>query len=50
MVSTQSSLVAQWVKDLSIVTAVAQVIAMVWICSLAQELLHPVGAAKDIAF
>ena len=41
-----SSLVAQWVKDLAIVTTVALVIKVVWVWSLAQELSHATGAAK----
>ena len=43
-----SSIVAQQVKDLaSVVTAVALVTAVVWVCSLALELLHAVCTAKQ---
>ena len=35
-----------WVKDPTVVTAVSQVAAEAWVRSLAQELLHAVGATK----
>ena len=41
---------AQQVKDLSGVTAVAQVIAVAQVWSLAWELLHAEGAAKNNFF
>ena len=44
--SLGSSLVAQWVKDLALFTAMAWVTAMVQVQSLAQELLHVTGTAK----
>ena len=37
---------AQWVKDLAVVTAVALVSAVAQVRSLAQELTHAVGMAK----
>ena len=41
-----SSLVAQQVKDLAVVTAAAQVTAVAWVLSLAWELAHAMGTAK----
>ena len=43
----RTSLVAQWVKGSGIVTAMALVAGVVWIQSLALELLHAVGTAKN---
>ena len=37
---------AQWVKGLGIVTAMAWIAAETWTPSLAQELLHATDAAK----
>ena len=36
----------QWVKDLALSTAVAQVTAVMWVQSLAWELQHASGIAK----
>ena len=36
---------AQWIEDL-VLSAVAWVTSVVWVRTLAQELLHVVGAAK----
>ena len=44
------SLTAQWIKDHSLVTAVALVTAVVRVQSLAQELPHTMGAAKIFFF
>ena len=37
---------AQWVKDLAFVTAMAQAAAVVWVQSLVLELLHATGMVK----
>ena len=41
-----SSLVAQWVKDPALVTAVAWVTVVAWVQSLVPEFPHLSGAAK----
>ena len=41
-----SSLVAQWIKDLTLISAVAQVTAVMWVWFLAWELPHTMGEAK----
>jgi len=41
-----NSCIVQLVKDLALLTAVAQVAAVSWVQSLAQELPHATGAAQ----
>ena len=44
--SSRGSLVEQWAKDSALSLTVAWVTAVVWVQSLAKELLHAVGVAK----